>query len=109
MYISQYAHHDAVVLTLDGRLDAEGAVVLEHHLRDLEATPHALTILDLSGVLYINSTGLRVLAIMYKRCQEQGCDLRLAHMTDAVARVVNLAGMDSVLLPYPSVQAAIAG
>ncbi len=108
MYISHYEHQTALVITLQGRLDAEGTILLEKYLHDLAPHTHRLTVFDLSGVGYINSTGLRALALVYKQCIAHDCELRLAQLTEPVARVVSMVGMDSVLSPYPSVQAALA-
>ena len=54
-------------------------------------------ILDLSGVEYMNSAGLRVLVQVYKEVQRTSGALVVANPSPQVMRLMNLVGLDSVL------------
>lgn len=63
---------------------------------------------DLAGVDYTSSAGLRALLATVKAARRQGGDLRLAAVTPAVRRVLDMSGFTSILRLYDDVDAAVA-
>ena len=94
-------------ITLTGRLDAqhsaEAAIQLE---RAIEFGARHLR-LDLRGVEYCSSAGLRVLAAAYKRARELGGSLQIVHASAAVEQMLEIAGFGVLLqLDEPDAQQA---
>lgn len=77
----------AHVLTAQGELDLVGGPQM------LDALPDDITgpvIIDLAGVTFMDSSGLRALLGVRAACVDAGQDLRLARPSDAVMRVLTL-------------------
>jgi anti-anti-sigma factor len=60
------------VLELIGELDLDGAPRLEEELKRVEAGDAAAIIVDLAGLEFIDSTGIRLLLMAAERCQADG-------------------------------------
>ena len=54
-------------------------------------------VVDLSGVYFMDSTGLAVLAVAHKRLQQAGGGLVLAGPTPAVRRSIDITGLDQMM------------
>ena len=93
------------VLELCGEVNTETAFELETTLDEVLETRDQL-ILDLSRVLYVSSAGWRTL--IDRGSQGGRVRLRIAGMQPSVREVFELLGLTSVLIPYDSVDAALA-
>lgn len=58
------------IVELLGELDIAGAPRLEAELRAVEATDAEAIVVDLSGLEFIDSTGIRMLLLASDRCSE---------------------------------------
>jgi anti-anti-sigma factor len=88
-----------VRLSLYGELDLAVADRLQSRLRQL-ARAHATVILDLSGLQFIDSTGLSILLTSFNDATHNGWQLQVdPNLTSQVRRVVELVGLDSILWP----------
>jgi anti-anti-sigma factor len=65
-------------------------------------------VLDLSGVTFMDSTGLKVLLAVHQRAQLAGGRLVLAGATRPVKRVVSITGLDDTFVVRENVEAAVA-
>ena len=63
---------DTHVLELIGELDLDGAPRLEEELLRVEAGDAPAIIIDLAGLEFIDSTGIRLLLMAAERCQQSG-------------------------------------
>lgn len=90
-----------------GEIDLVTAPLLREHLRDLFfAHPHHVVIrLDL--VSFLDSSGVSVLVIAYRRAREEGIEFRLAAPTDQVAKVLDVTGIDTFIPTFTSLRAAL--
>lgn len=70
------------------------------------ATPAVLV--DLAGVSFIDSTGLGELMAAHKALDAAGGRLHLVVVTDRVARVLALTGLDEVLSVHPDRASGVA-
>lgn len=59
-------------ITLSGRLDNEGTDTVSARLMELIEAPKKGVVVDLSGVRFLASVGIRVLIASAKRVQERG-------------------------------------
>jgi anti-sigma B factor antagonist len=90
-------HPDHIqVLEVIGRIDANNAVWLTLDVDNALACGRDQVILDLSGVIYINSAGLRELVQIWKTVQQAGGTVLIVNPSDYVRKVLELVGLDSV-------------
>jgi anti-sigma B factor antagonist len=88
---------ERVTLALSGELDLETAGAVEVAVRDALARDPAAITIDLRGVVFMDSTGLRTL-ITVSRCTSQaGLDLEIVRGPDNVHRVFEVTGMSGRL------------
>ena len=94
-------------------LTGESDVYTHDQLRgalETEATRGvALLIVDLSGLEFMDSTGVQVLLDIRVMMNDRGGKLALAQPQNTVARVLNLVGADQLIPVYASVGEAVAG
>lgn len=99
---------DVVSLRVNGSIDALSAVQLETPMNAQLAKGHQRVVLDLGGVGFTSSTGLRLILSGAKEARRRGGDLRLAAVQPPVLRVLELSGFLGILKIYPDVDAAVA-
>jgi len=91
--------HDAgpaATMTLTGRLDISGAEDIALPLATLSGSKQDLAV-DMAGVTFIASMGLRHLVSASKAIRRRGGRLVLLNPIDAVAEVINAAGLADFL------------
>jgi len=64
-------------------------------------------VLDLSGVDYMSSAGLREIVSSLKKVKRATGDLRLAQPSDRVREVLEMAGLDTIFRIFPSQAEAV--
>jgi anti-anti-sigma factor len=98
------------VIALDGELDLAGAAALEQELSRLEADSPDAVVLDLRDVEFMDSSGLRVIAVASQRAQDRGRRLALVPGSEQVMRVFDITRMrerlDFVTAPEEVTRAA---
>ncbi|WP_339761479.1 STAS domain-containing protein [uncultured Sulfitobacter sp.] len=95
-----------VVTVLDDRIDAAVALEFKENGRQITETAPATVILDLSAVVFIDSSGLGAIVATMKHLAPQRT-LVLAGLTAPVDRVFRLTRMDSVFSLYPTLSHAL--
>ncbi len=75
-----------------GDLDLESADHIERHVRQLRGRGVARVVIDLRGVEFLDSTGLRVLISLRNDAKRQHHELCLVRPPPAVRRVFTLTG-----------------
>src|SRR2546423_10753855 len=76
-------------VTLEDELDMASAPVLERAVDGAVESARRLE-LDLAGVSFMDSTGLRTLLAIRRRLDGTGCDLRLVGVPPPVLRVLDV-------------------
>ncbi|MBX3691697.1 STAS domain-containing protein [Dokdonella sp.] len=95
------------VLALVGRLDTETAADLELAVQDLLQAGQRHLVLDLAGIGYVSSAGLRVLLALAKAVEGNG-SVRLAGLNAAVRQVFDVAGFTRLFVIHPDRKSALA-
>lgn len=85
-----------------GRVDSTNATELGNAMDKAVDDGKSNLVLDLSGVEYMSSAGLREMVRVLKRVKRVGGDLRIANPSERVREVLELAGLDSVFEIYPT-------
>ena len=83
----------AAVIALTGELDLAGAVTLEQELERLEPDLSGAIVLDLRGVEFMDSSGLRAIAVAMQRTQDRGRRFALVPGAAQVMRVFEVTRM----------------
>jgi anti-sigma B factor antagonist len=95
------------LITVSGRVDSSTSSELEEALEEsINSGTHNL-VLDLSGVDYLSSAGLRALVSALRTCKKKGGDVLIAAPSERVQDVLGLAGLDVLFTSYDDVIAAV--
>ena len=97
------------VVALAGRLTATGAPLLRNAVGDLVAAGDANIVIDMSGLQFVDSSGLGALVGGLKSARVAGGDLRIAAVPEAVRTVLHLTNLDRVLRDHPTPESAFDG
>jgi len=108
MEISVTEYKRVSVMKVAGRVDSTTAPDLEAALKKLVEGDKSHLVLDLSGVDYMSSAGLRAMVATLKAAKRVGGDLRLASPSPRVEEVLHLAGLSSIFTIHPSREEAVA-
>ena len=98
------------LLTIDGRLDAASAPQLKQQFDALFDQGRYRIVLDLAGLEYIASPGLRVLIEARKRTRDHvpgGGDVRIANLPPRIKEVFDLTGFTSLFEIYSDTVEAV--
>lgn len=79
-----------------GELDAASASILANALDEANEAGAGIA-LDLSGVSFIDSSGLRVIAAEVRRAEDAGTAFAVAAASDAVRRIFEMTGLTTLL------------
>lgn len=105
--IAQEKHGEVCVLALTGRLDTETAADVELTLQDLLAAGENQFLIDLSGIGYVSSAGLRVLLALAKKLDGGKGSLRLCGLNASVRQVFDVAGFSKLFTILANREAAL--
>jgi anti-sigma B factor antagonist len=90
MKINQVIANGVLVLMLDGRLDAKVAPLLQERLVKISRQGDTKIVVDLSGVDFMDSSGLGVLVSSGRQFRQLHGDIKLACLGHTVHRVFDL-------------------
>jgi anti-sigma B factor antagonist len=96
------------ILRLSGDIDLDTAPEASEAVRANIGPPMRVVLIDLSGVTFCSSAGLRVLAEAANRAFEHSIDLKLVGPGRPVLRPMEVTGLDAHFLTFASVAAALA-
>jgi anti-sigma B factor antagonist len=102
------SHSDPVTLIeASGRIDSSNANQLGEALTGVIDEGHTQLVLDLSGVGYMSSAGLREIVSALKKLRRVSGDLRIAQPSPRVVEVIEMSGLDSEIQVFASQAEAI--
>ncbi len=96
MQINQNQSAERLTITIAGRIDTITAPSLEAIINSMDAGVKDL-VLDMKGVEYISSAGLRVLLVAQKKMGKIGT-LTLTDVCDAVMDIFEMTGFSDILV-----------
>ena len=95
MTMEKYAENEKLTLKISGRLDTTTAPDLEKEIGDsLEGVEEL--VMDMEGLEYISSAGLRVILKAQKQMNTQG-SMKLVNVNDSVLEVFDITGFIDIL------------
>jgi len=93
---------DVLIFGVNGRLDgyaaSQVAVEIERSLRDDDRS----VVVDLDGLTYMSSAGIRVLLALQKKVRARGGGIALCNIGEYPKNVLSMAGFDKVFPIFPS-------
>ncbi len=108
MEISTRQVGKTTVVAVAGTIDALNASDLTAALLERISAGDVHLVVDLSGVDFMSSSGLRSILAGLKESRQRGGDLRLAGASASIEKVLQMSGFTTILKDYPSVDQAVA-
>ncbi|HTQ94954.1 MAG TPA: STAS domain-containing protein [Streptosporangiaceae bacterium] len=99
--------HGCVIVKVRGEIDLGSARILGRHLSLVLTRQAPATILDLSGLVFLDCAGLRVLLSASRQAAAHGGSLVLAAPRPVVVTLLQLTGSDQHLAMFPTVAEAL--
>ena len=96
-----------VVVTLFGELDSRTAPIVQEKLMGLPS-PAARVLLEMSGVNYISSAGLRALLMLYRRMANSDGRVALVGLTESIRDVMTVTGFLDFFAAYDTLPEGVA-
>ncbi len=103
MQIQSYVYGRRLELILAGKMDALSVPEVEQTVAAAVSPAICVAIVDLSGVDYISSAGLRLLLNLFKKLQQAGGTLALAGTKPYCRKVIELAGFGGIFPMFDQV------
>lgn len=111
MELSSQQLADVTFIHVKGRIDHKTAKDFENALKpylDTVITGESQKILlDLGGVDFMTSAGLRVLMIVAKTCDKHACDIVVADLQPIIEEIFKISRFDLILKIFPTVKSAL--
>ncbi|MEU5047260.1 STAS domain-containing protein [Streptomyces griseorubiginosus] len=96
------------VVTVHGEIDHDGKDTLSRALLTSDGTPTPQRIVaDLSGVTFMDSSGVNVFVTVYQQVSAAHGWLRIAGAQESVLRVLQIVGIDTLIPCLPSTEEAL--
>ncbi len=108
MTITEHRQGAVTLVQAHGRLDTSSASETDRHLAALVAAGARMVVLDLAGVEYVSSAGLRVFLSAAKRLQQAQGKLVLARPTPQTREILDMAGFSALIPVFDTTEAAVA-
>jgi anti-anti-sigma factor len=112
MELKQETRESSLVVAPRGVVDHDSAPAFEEQLHAVltSASEGGLAlIIDMTGVEYMSTVGLRVLMRASKRAREMPLDIKVANMNACMKEIFEISRFDKVIPVFDSVDAAVAG
>lgn len=87
----------ATLIAPSGELDAHTAAILVEHVNEVLATGCTQVVLDMAGLRFIDSSGLRVVISAHKRLAGIGGALLVRSPSDTARRLFEITGLAAYL------------
>lgn len=111
MPLGHRLYENALVLAPTGRLDHDNCEAFREELAphlERSAKDGATIVLDLSGLEYVSSAGLRCFMLAAKQAKAQNSRVVIAAMQPVVAEIFQIARFNLVFEAFPTVRDALA-
>ncbi len=101
MQVEEAKEGGVLILSPSGRLEARSAPEFEKQVVERIAAGETKLLLDLAGVEYLSSAGLRALLVAAKRIREKNGKIAVCSLSPGVEEVFKVSGFDSILPMQP--------
>ncbi|WP_067238599.1 STAS domain-containing protein [Streptomyces longwoodensis] len=105
--VSRRSRDGVLIVAARGEIDLNSCAPLAQALAVPGEATAPRTVIDLSGVTFMDSTGINLLIGADRAARGARGWLRLAAPTEAVLRTMRLVGLDLVIPSYPTLSEAL--
>jgi len=95
------------VVHVTGRIENTTVAIFGQEIGRIIGNGNRQLLLDLTGVPYINSAGLREILVAAKRLKKPGDRCVFCGLSGEVKKIFELAGFTTILQVYPTIRDAI--
>lgn len=99
--------NNSSIITVTGSVDALTATELSKVLSNQIAEGHSNLVVDLIGVEFMSSAGLRTLLGAVKEARSHGGDLRITSTNPGIDKVLKMSGFHNIAKVFPSQAEAV--
>lgn len=108
MSFATHRENATLVIRAEDRLDSANAQAFCEHLEPLLRTGGDSVVVDMEGLDYISSAGLRAILQVLRKLEQQDGRLAICSLSTPVRNVFETSGFDQLIDVHPSCSAAIA-
>lgn len=102
MEISTGIENGALVASVTGRIDGTNAKQFEDDLLARISENSSKVVLDLEGLAYISSAGLRAILLIAKNLSQSDSELLICSLSPSVDEIFKVSGFDRILSTFSS-------
>ncbi len=106
MEINIQQQEQAVVIEIVGQLNSTTTPQVQEHVLSVARSGQCI-LLDMSGVTYLSSAGLRLLLLVYRRVREHEGLMVLTGLREEVQDVMNITGFLDLFSTFENRQAGL--
>ena len=107
MDVNSTQEGSVVIISVSGSMDAFTAPTLSEYVSNQITAGHTHLVVDMTGLEYTSSAGLRALLASVKEVRQHAGDLRLAAVRANVRKVLDISGFSSIMKVFPAVADAV--
>jgi len=107
MQIYTTKEKNSLVLEVKGRLDAVTSPKLEAECQSWIDRGEKALVMDMGGVDYISSAGLRTILVLARKLNGSGGQIRFCGLKGMVQEVFSISGFSSLFPIFPSLTEAL--
>lgn len=107
MNVNISSREEVTLVEVNGRVDSMTANDLGSALSGTIDGGHTQIVLDLAGVDYMSSAGLREIVSALKKVKKMSGDVRIAQPSERVLEVLEMAGLDTIIQIYSTQNEAV--
>lgn len=91
MDIKTSQQEDVTIITINGEIQRQTSPLIQEQITPL-ITPHCKIVLDMSGVTYISSAGLRLLLLFYRQIEAENGRIVFTGLQEMVHDTMSITG-----------------
>ena len=95
--INNNTENRAWEICLIGEVDISNVHEFKEQIETALAKVEQNILIDLSGLDYIDSTGLGIIIGVYSSIKDKGLTIKVANPGDSIKKLINITGLDKIL------------
>ena len=108
MDIKTERNDGTLIAKAEGRIDGVNARDFEEAMKKAINSDDSTVVIDLEGLSYISSAGLRVILLIAKTLRKRNAELILCSLSDPIREVFEISGFDKIIPVHASREQALA-
>ena len=108
MDIKTERNDGTLIAKAEGRIDGVNARDFEEAMKAAINSDDSTVVIDLEGLSYISSAGLRVILLIAKTLRKRNAELSLCSLSDPIREVFEISGFDKIIPVHASREQALA-